>query len=112
MIKLFIKKIEILDTFKEVFGNHINTYLKLSNENLISQIYEAYNTIGHDNHITQEFQKHITEKEITNLKDRMYCIDFWIIQDYNKALIASHIHHYYDQPILLSLFANIKETLF
>ena len=111
-IKLFIKKVEILDTFKEVFGNNINSYLKLSNDELIEKIYEPFNKIGHDDLISQELKSAIQDKEIINLKDRMYCIDFWIIQDYNKALIQSHIDHHYDKPVLLALFANIKETLF
>lgn len=111
-IKLFIKKTEILDTFKQVFGNNINAYLKLSNEDLVAEIYQPYDYISSDNQITQELKLSLQDKEIINLKDRMYCIDFWIIQAYNKALIEQNIHHHYDKPVLLALFANIKETLF
>ena len=111
-IKLFIKKVEILDTFKSVFGDDISTLLKYSHHDIIASVYEPYKKIGHEEEIIEDIQKAVSDQEIINLKDRMYCIDFWLIHRYNNLLIQSHIHHYYDAPVLLSLFAGVKETLF
>ncbi len=111
-IKLYIKKAEILDTFRELFGENISNALKLSHNNLLNTLYAPYGKIGLWDQIIEHIQLTTTDTEITNLKDRMYCIDFWLIQKYNTMLIQSHIHHYYDNPILLALFAMIKETLF
>lgn len=111
-IKLYIKKAEILDTFRELFGKEISESLKLSHEHLIEKLYTVYNKISNGTQITDQLNIAINDNEIINLKDRMYCIDFWLIHHFNTLLIQSHIHHHYDAPILLALFAHIKETLF
>lgn len=111
-IKLFIKKVEILDTFKNLFGKNISEALKLSHTELIHHLYTPYNKISTWEKITEQLQQAISESDIMNLKDRMYCIDFWLINTYTSNLIQSHIHHYYDAPVLLAVFAQIKETLF
>lgn len=113
-IKLYIKKEDILEEFKSLFGGRISKRLQQTNEELIQDIYWRYDILTDSNkaNLAQVMQEYVNTKDIERLKDRMYNIDFWIAEDYIDALMRSDISKHYDQSISLGIFATIKETLF
>lgn len=111
-IKLYIKKTEILDIFRELFGNDISNIIKYSNYDILKYIYTPYDVIGEKSNISDSIIAESTDDDISIIKDRIYSLDFWIFTRYREKLATANIHHYYESPILLGLYAVLKETLF
>ena len=111
-IKLYIKKTEILDIFRELFGNDISNIIKYSNYDILKYIYAPYDVIGEKSNISDSIIAESTDDDISIIKDRIYSLDFWIFTRYREKLATANIHHYYESPILLGLYAVLKETLF
>lgn len=111
-IKLFIKKSEILTVFKDLFGDHISANLKWDHHQIIENIYGDYKALVNNKDILSLLQSHLNEQDTMHLKDRMYCLDFWLYKDYIHALITDDIHAEYDEALFIALCAQAKETLF
>ena len=111
-IKLYIKKPEILEMFKELFWEQITWLIKDQHQNILEYIYRPYDIIGTKTNISDNIIAYITEDEVSIIKDRMYCIDFWIFEQTKEKIIASGILSQHESHVILWLFANMKETLF
>lgn len=110
-IKLYIKKPEILDTFKDHFGAIISTFLK-DRDLLLKHIYQPYDHIGKKNNVSDSIISSLSDSEISIIKDRMYCLDFWIFEDIKHELMNTGILSHYETPIALGILALLKETIF
>jgi len=111
-IKLYIKKPEILEMFRDLFGDSITSFIKSDDHNILEHIYRPYDIIGNKTTISDAIIAYTTDEEVITIKDRMYCLDFWIFENIKDKLIASGILLHYESPLILGLFAILKETLF
>jgi hypothetical protein len=111
-IKLYIKNPEILDIFKHYFSQDISRYLKFDDKELLATFYGPLNTIGYEKSISDIIILYSEERDVITIKDRMYCLDFWIFKIYSEQVIASPLFDKCESPILLGLLATLKETLF
>ena len=89
-IKLYIKKTEILEIFKGFFGDQITSLIKLEQQDILEYIYRPYDIIGQKTIISDRIIAYISEDEVSIIKDRMYCLDFWIFEQAKKKIIASN----------------------
>lgn len=111
-IKLYIKKPEILEMFRDLFGESITSFIKSDDHHILEHIYRPYDIIGNKTTISDAIIAYTTDEEVITIKDRMYCLDFWIFENIKDKLIASGILLHYESPLILGLFAILKETLF
>ena len=111
-IKLYIKKPEILEIFKNLFSKKITSFIKSNNNDILGYIYKSYDIIWKDTIISDTIIWSINDDELSIIKDRMYCLDFWMFEAIKHNLISSWILSNYEAPIILWLFATLKETLF
>lgn len=110
--KLYIRKTEILDQFQEHCRTQMNTLLHVDRRELLSQLYSYIPSIFAPGFSLDELIDTISDREVSHLKDRLYCLDFWVVQ---KAIEAIRpIINYNTEPSILVLgcFATLKETLF
>ena len=113
-IKLYIKKQDILENFKDTFGKRISSYVQLSDSQVLEKIYQPYDILSTKEHskLSILLETYTDTKDIERLKDRLYTIDFWLTHDYIDSLIHDDIASSYDHAQLLGIFATIKETFF
>jgi hypothetical protein len=98
--------------FKDLFGDTITSFVKSEDRNIVEYIYRSYDIIGEKTTISDAIIAYTTDEETITIKDRMYCLDFWIFENIKDKLIASGILVHYESPLILGLFAILKETLF
>ncbi len=111
-IKLFIKKAEILTIFKDFFGESISSLLKLSPDDLIQELFSYLDITKDDTTLIPLLQQSLGESHISNIKDRMYCVDFRLYRTFIDALVERNIEKHFDAPLLVMFYATLKETLF
>ncbi len=87
-VKIYIQNKKILGLFTKTFGKTISPIMHLSRKEIIKETYHLLDTICWKNiPLLETLQKHITDKDIHNLKLRFYSFDFWLIQKVYKSLI-------------------------
>jgi hypothetical protein len=75
-------------------------------------MYKDYDIIGVDDFIFDTISSSITDTEFSLIKNRMYCLDFWIFESIKKKIMEAQLCLHYEAPTILSLFAHLKETFF
>jgi uncharacterized membrane protein len=113
-IKIYIKQKAVLDQFKEMFGNKIASYIKGSDEELVSSVYSGIaQLLSKPAHILSSLQKHLTSQDLYHLKENIYSLDFWlmIILHENIEKRRIDLKKSYTDSAILGIFAGFRETL-
>ena len=111
--KLTIKNTQILELFKTQFGEQVSEMVKLGSDKFLEAFYAPIlSQIKDSKDFVRLLFGALEERDIINLKDALYKLDFWISFSFFKKLEALKLWKQYDDSLLLALFGSIRETFF
>lgn len=111
--KLTIKNTQILELFKTQFGEQVSEMVKLGADKFLEAFYAPIlSQIKDSKAFVGLLSGALEERDIINLKDALYKLDFWISFSFFKKLEALKLWKQYDDALLLALFGSIRETFF
>lgn len=114
-IKIYIKNKPIIDDFKVTFSKDISLIVKKNWKEFIEKTFFTFcNLLKHWKQFTELLNKSLNNKDITHIKENLYCLDFWILQCFYKELIKRKIElkKTYPDQVIIWIFSNMRETLF
>ena len=111
--RLNITNTQILDDFKQKFGTKISALVKESNSDFLSHFYAPlFAQSSSAKELFADFVNLFDEKAISNLKDALYKIEFWLNKSFLEKIELLKLENYYSQSVLLAIFGTARETLF
>ncbi len=114
-VKIYLKQKEILTHFKDVFWHKISSMLGKKDTHFVKEVYEStQETLGDQLPFLENVVKYLHEKDISNIKESLYTLDFWIYQylvellntDKEKLIIQ------YSGQSIMGILASARDTLF
>jgi hypothetical protein len=114
-IRIFAKHKEILEIFKHSFGKTISQRVKKKNDQLINHVYGPIQRIIYEyDSFLDKLITHLTDRDITHIKENLYSADFWLFQEFCDIFISKHIDMYqkYSDFSILGILATVRDTLF
>lgn len=113
--KLYIKNPVLLEVFKSYFGNAISLMLENTGNDLIDAMYHDIGALlKHPEILTHTLKRHITKKELFNLKENLYTLDFWLrrtLLQKIQTLLNTHPHAQFDDATTIGIITLMRETL-
>ena len=114
-IKIYVKNKNIIDEFKLLFSKEISSIVNQDWKEFINKVY-LYSTSLLDNweQFIDLIKNNLNNKDITHIKENLYCFDFWLLQYFYKELINKKIKikKIYPDLVILWIFFNLRETFF
>lgn len=114
-IKIYLKQKEILTHFKTIFWAKISSMLAKKNTDFVREVYEStQETLGNHFPFLENVIHYLHEKDISNIKESLYTLDFWMYQYLIELLNAEKeklIVQYSSQSIM-GILASARDTLF
>lgn len=109
--KLTVKNTQIFSLFKEQFGDKISEWVQLPLAEFIKKFYASL-LLDNQSEIFSVLETSLTQKDIINLKDSLYKLDFWLSYSLLEKLSSSPLVKRYCHSLLLAIFGSIRETFF
>lgn len=112
-IKIYVKDSTVLDSFKELVGDHISDLTKMNDTTLLIDVYQDLLTVLETPYRSDLLQQHSTKNDIHVLKEHMYSLDFWIAQE-TYHYLSSHdlsLREHYDESSVMGMLATLRDTL-
>lgn len=87
--------------------------VKESNSDFLSHFYAPlFVQSSSAKELFADFVNLFDEKAISNLKDALYKIEFWLNKSFLEKIEPLKLQNYYSQSVLLAIFGATRETLF
>ena len=87
--------------------------VKESNSDFLSHFYAPlFSQSSSAKELFADFVNLFDEKAISNLKDALYKIEFWLNKSFLEKIEPLKLQNYYSQSVLLAIFGATRETLF
>lgn len=87
--------------------------VKESNSDFLSHFYAPlFSQSSSAKELFADFVNLFDEKAISNLKDALYKIEFWLNKSFLEKIEPLKLENYYSQSVLLAIFGATRETLF
>lgn len=87
--------------------------VKESNSDFLSHFYAPlFSQSSSAKELFADFVNLFDEKAISNLKDALYKIEFWLNKSFLEKIESLKLENYYSQSVLLAIFGATRETLF
>jgi len=114
-IRIYVKSKQVLDIFKKKFGLRVSTLVKKSDDELVKAVYTPLaSCLNSLSDLPKFVQQETNEKDLYNLKDNLYSLDFWMahlaVQKFAK--LDPKLQNYYSDLSIVGIFALLRETLF
>lgn len=111
--KLYIKNPKLITVFQEKFKHSIQEIIEQENKkDLIHLLYkEVSSLLKSPENLIKPLEENFNEKNIFNLKENIYTLDFWIRRKFLAQLKNTKIQHC-DDNVILGISAIARETLF
>ena len=113
-IRIYLSQSKLLDRFKHRHGEHISRLSKMTAQKLLDEVYGGVQHLLSKPYLSDLLHKHLTQSDISHLKENIYKVDFWIR---HTALQKFHQHdvclssHYGDMAII-GIISTMRDTLF
>lgn len=112
-IKLYIKAKNILNLFRDKFGDDISQIIKKNKSGFIKSIYwPIQENLKEITDLITIINENLKEEDIYNLKENIYNLDFWIANTFFKKVKTLKLHTSYSDFSIIGIFSIIKESLF
>lgn len=114
-IKIYIKNQYIINDFKKIFSKDISILVKKNWDKFIDKTYwDLSKLLNNPKSFIKNLNKNLLKKDIYQIKESLYCLDFWIFKDICTNLNKSNINlkNSYSDTIILGILASIRETIF
>ncbi|MCF7835398.1 hypothetical protein K9M48_05150 [Candidatus Gracilibacteria bacterium] len=114
-IKIYIKNQYIINDFKKIFSKDISILVKKNGDKFIDKTYgDLSKLLNNPKSFIKNLNKNLLKKDIYQIKESLYCLDFWIFKDICTNLNKSNINlkNSYSDTIILGILASIRETIF
>ena len=111
--KLSIKRSEMIDSFKSLYGSAISQLIKSKGKSFIAKVYDPYDTLWQtDRSLTEIMQRHITDDDVNILRERLYTLDFWIGQEVVQVFAAiPDLRDHYDTSAIMGMMSIMRDSL-
>lgn len=110
--KLTIKNAQLLSSFRKKFGNLISDWVKQSPQDFIKSFYAPTLTQrGKQSDFSNFLVQNLSETDLSNLKESLYKIDFWLNYRLIEQLKGIKFTKRYGEALTMSCFGLMRETL-
>lgn len=113
--KVYLKQKEILSLFKEYFGNEISHLVKLKDGDLVQEVYkDVQEVVGDKPDFVNTLQKTFTQDDAKNIRENLYCMDFWIWRYAVMHMIqmAPKLQASYTGNAIMWVIWSVRDTFF
>lgn len=114
-IKVYLQNKDILTLFKLYFGKEISSLVKSSKEKFLSKVYLSLdNILSWETNFIANLILNLNEKDIKNLKESIYTLDFWIWNRFIEMIDKFWINlceNYTDNSIF-GISSIFRDTIF
>ena len=112
-VKLYIKSKNILDNFIKTFGQEVSSTIKKEKSDFIKDIYSPISkNLKEIKNFLETITENLTEDDLYNLRENIYCLDFWITKYFFEKSWNLDLYTNYSDFSIMGIFSIIKESLF
>ena len=112
-IKIYIKNPTVVNHFASLFQKRIAGMIRKKNTDLLSIVYEIYDSYFIDTPFTKIVKDHFSHSDITPLKENLYTPDFWIYMVTIEEIkpYIDMLHEKYGDISISGILATLRETI-